>query len=378
MESKNPQSLSPLFLSESSIDTLSDKFFQYHSSAHQLFPPLENNIPTFPKFKLLPPEIQTMVFREAVPDRNSKVADFYFEFHHHSDKYLLSINDEISPASHLLPLLNACKLSRKVIHGQLKHIRLSTPDPRGEIRRYNEYGERIDIRYFWANDRHLVQTYIDPARDTLMLNMPDLVLLDHYGRSIDFSNVERLAITSFPTESDWLIESLGRRFHKLLDGLLPRCLDIKVLQIVSDFPVNDFAKCYRSGQRRGYHLIDFDTEMWYDNYWDNSGCLIGRSHMHHIHDVLSNAKTKEIDYLSRLKDLHMEHKGNFKRWKDMKLTIALLCELDADSNWETLGKKAPEPRLYCFSFDAWTLAHEDGSPLNKYKGLAQIFEGVPW
>ena len=68
----------------------------------------------------------------------------------------------------------------------------------------------------------------------------------------------------------------------------------------------------------------------------------------------------------------------FEYWKKVKLTTALLCKLDTDSNWEILGKKAPEPRLYCFSFQAWILAHEDGSPLNKYKGLAQIFEGAPW
>ncbi|TGO46595.1 hypothetical protein BCON_0316g00060 [Botryotinia convoluta] len=376
MESINPQSLSSRFLSESTIDTLSDKVFSNHSSAHQLFPTPANNVPTFPKFKLLPPELRMQVFKEAVPDRNSQVADFYFEVHMHPGKFLVSINDEISPASHLLPLLNACKLSREVVYGQLKHIRLSTPDPHGTMRKYYE---GIPIRYFWANDRRLVQTYIDPVRDTLMLNIPDLMLLSHYRRSIDFSNVERLAITSFPTDSDRLIRRRMRNFPDFLDGLSTRCLDVKVLQIVSDFSVNDFAKCYRLGRRRGYHLIDIDTEMWHDNYWDNSGCLIKRSHIDRIQDVLDDAKIKEIDYLSHLRYLQeMKHEGNFKHWKSVKLTIALLCELDLDSNWETLGKKAPEPRLYCFSFDAWILAHEDGSPLNKYKGLAQIFEGAPW
>ncbi|TGO29824.1 hypothetical protein BPAE_0010g00070 [Botrytis paeoniae] len=376
MESTTPQSISPLFLSESPIDTLSHEAFPYYSSAHQLFPPPEDDIPTFPKFKLLPPELRMLVFKEAVPDRNSQVADFYFEVHVHPGKFLVSINDEISPATHLLPLLNACKLSRKVIYGQLKHIRLSTPDPHGTMQKHDE---EIPIRYFWANDRRLIQTYIDPVRDTLMLNILDLVLLHYYRRSIDFSNVERLAITSFPTDSDWLIQSRIRKFPEFLDGLFKRCPDVRVLQIVSDFSVNDFAKCYRLGQRRGYHLIDFDTEMWHDNYWDNSGCLIERSHMHRIQDVLGDAKIKEIDYLSHLGYLQeMKHEGNFGHWKSVKLTIALLCELDLDSNWETLGKKAPEPRLYCFSFDAWILAHKDGSPLNKYKGLAQIFEGVPW
>lgn len=318
-----------------------------------------------------------MVFKEAVPDRNSKVADFYFKVYMHSGKFLLLIDDEISPASHLLPLLNACKISREVVYDQLKHIRLSTPDPHGIMRSYRGKPPTL---HFWANDRRLIQTYIDPVRDTLMINIPDLVMLDHYGRSIDFSEVERLAITTFRTESNWLIDSLMRHFYDLLHGLFPRCPDVKVLQIVSDFPVNDFAKCYRSGQRRGYHLIDLDTEMWHDNYWDSSGCLIERSHMHRIQDVLSDAKTKEINYLSHLKNLHMKYKESSERWKDAKLTIAFLCELDADSNWKTLGKKkkAPEPRLYCFSFEAWIPAHEDGSPLNKYKGLAQIFEGAPW
>lgn len=318
-----------------------------------------------------------MVFKEAVPDRNSKVADFYFKVYMHPGRFLLSIDHEISPVNHLLPLLNACKISREVVYNQLKHVRLSTPDPHGIMRNYRG---KPPTRHFCANDRRLVQTYVDPVRDTLMINIPDFVLLDHCGRSIDFSEVERLAITTFRTESNWLIDSLMRRFYDLLHGPFPRCPDVKVLQIVSDFPVNDFAKWYRSGQRRGYHLIDLDTEMWHDNYWDSSGYFIERSHMHRIQDMLSDAKTKEIHYLSHLKNLHMKYKESSKRWKDAKLTIAFLCELDADSNWEILvkKKKAPEPRLYCFSFEAWIPAHEDGSPLNKYKGLAQIFEGAPW
>ncbi|TGO36776.1 hypothetical protein BHYA_0115g00270 [Botrytis hyacinthi] len=272
MESTNPQStnsieppiacLSPLFLSESSIDALSDKFFPYHSSAHKLFPP-EINIPTFPKFKLLPPELRTMVFKEVVPDRNSKVADFYFGVYVHPDKPLVSINDEISPASHLLPLLNACKLSREVVYRHLKRIRFSTPDPRGTMRKYHE---GTPIRYFWAKDICLVQTYIDPVRDTLMLNIPDLVLLNKYRRSINSPNIERLAITSFPTDSNWPIRSRTINFPGFLYGLPRSYPDVKVLQIVSDASVNDFAKCNRLGQRRGYHLINFDTEMWHDNY----------------------------------------------------------------------------------------------------------------
>ncbi|KAF5874156.1 uncharacterized protein Bfra_004163 [Botrytis fragariae] len=262
MESMTPQSISPLFLYESPIDTLSHEAFPYHSSAHQLFPPTENNIFTFPKFKLLPPELREQVFKEAVPDRNSRVADFYFEVYMNPGKIFLSINDKISPASHLLPLLHACKLSRAAVYSQLKHIRLSTQDPHGIMRNYHE---KPPIRHFWENDRRLVQTYIDPVRDTLMLNIPDLVLLNHYGRSIDFSTVERLAITTFPTDVNRLIRRRMRKYPVLLAGLPKMCPDIKVLQVVSNFSVKDFASSYRLCKRRGYHMIDIDTEMRHDD-----------------------------------------------------------------------------------------------------------------
>ncbi|KAF7901402.1 hypothetical protein EAF00_003623 [Botryotinia globosa] len=376
MELIDPQNLSPLFLSESSIDFLPDNFFPYHSSAHQLFPPPEKNIPTFPKFKLLPPELRKLVFEKAVPHRNSKVVDFYFELHKHPGKFLLSINDEISPANHLLPLLNACKLSREVVYDQLKHIRLSTPDPHGIVRSYRG---QPPIRHFWANDRRLVQTYIDPVRDILMLNIPDLALLNHNGRRIDLSKVERLAITTFPTNFNQLVRLRMIEYHALLASLPKRCPDIKVLQIISKYSVKDFAVNYRLCKMRGYHTIDIDTEMWYDDYWDDSGCLIERNHMTRIKIVLENVKIERTDYQRHLKDLQgMKNREKFEFWKKVKVTMASLCELDVDSNWETLGKKAPEPRLYCFSFEAWIPAHEDGSPLNKYKGLAQIFEGAPW
>ncbi|KAF7936587.1 uncharacterized protein EAE97_007953 [Botrytis byssoidea] len=312
----------------------------------------------------------------AVPDRNSKVTDFYFKVHMDSSKFLLSIDDEISPASHLLPLLNACKLSREVVYDQLKHIGLSTPDPHGVMRGYHE---EPPIHHFWVNDRRLVQTYIDPVRDILMLNMPDLVLLNHYGRSINLSKVERVAITTFPTYVNRLVRRRMRKYDVLLASLPKRCPDIKVLQIVSRFSVNDFAANYRLCKRRGYHMIDIDTEMWYDDYWDDSGCLVERCHMNRIKVVLEHVKIERTDYQRYLKDLQaMKNRKKFEFWNKVKVTIASLCELDVDSNWETLGKKAPEPRLYCFSFEAWIPAHEDGSLLNKYKGLAQIFEGAPW
>ncbi|KAF7957014.1 hypothetical protein EAE96_004335 [Botrytis aclada] len=368
--------LSPLFQSESPIDSLSDEYFPYQSLVHQLFPPPEKDVLTFPKFKLLPPELQVWVFKEAVPDRNSRVADFYFKVCVHNSKFLLSVQDEISPASHLLPLLNACKLSRKVVYSQLKQIMLSTPDPHGTMRKHFE---DIPVRHFWVNDRRLVQTYIDPVRDTLMLNIPDLMLLYYYRRSIDLSKIERLAIATFPIDFNMFPRNRMIDHYHIMADISEWCPDIKVLQIVLLFSVNNFAKSYRLGQRRGYHVIDIDTEMRHDDYWDNSGCLIERPHMDRIESVLNAAKIKSTNhrsYLRLLQEMKKEKKIEF--WKKVKLTNVLLCELDVDSNWETLGKKAPEPRLYSFSFDAWILAHEDGSPLSKYKGLAQIFEGAPW
>lgn len=363
--------LSPLFLSESSIDYLSDEDFLYQSSAHQLFPIPENNISTFPQFKRLPPELRTMVFGKAVPDRNSQVADFFFQVCRDSTTFLVSIYDEISPASHLLPLLNACKLSRTVVYDQLKKITLSTPKPHGTMKKTRE---GIPIRYFWVNDRRLIQTYIDPMRDTLMLNIPDIMLLERLGRSMDLSNVERIAVTSFPTNFNRSARHLLDKFTGLLLFISTRCPDLKNFQIVSMFPVYTFPGLYRSEKMRGYHIIDTDPEMWHDDYWDDVGRM--RYHTNSIRNVLRDAKVKETDYLRCLKK--MENRDNFEYWKKVKLTTALLCKLDTDSNWEILGKRAPEPRLYCFSFQAWILAHEDGSPLNKYKGLAQIFEGAPW
>ncbi|TEY65459.1 hypothetical protein BOTCAL_0140g00240 [Botryotinia calthae] len=313
-----------------------------------------------------------MVFEKAVPDRNSQVADFFFEVCRDPSQFLVSIYDEISPASHLLPLLNACKLSRKVVYDQLKNITLSTPEPHGTMGKTND--ERIPIRYFWVNDRRLIQTYIDPVRDTLMLNIPDLLLLRKLGRSIDLSNVERIALTSFPTDFNRSARHVLDEFSNLLLFLSTRCHDLKILQIVSMFPVHTFPRLYRLEKMRGYHVIDTEPEMWHDDYWDGDGCM--RYHINSVESVLEDAKAKETYYLRCLKE--MKNRDNFEYWKELKLTTALFCRLDTDSNWETLGKKAPEPRLYCFSFQAWILAHEDGSPLNKYKGLAQIFEGAPW
>lgn len=345
----------------------------YRPSPLQLSSAMSNNIQDFSKFKSFPLELQGMIFKEAIPQRKSPVIDFSFAIIKNPMQFVLDISTEIPPAPHLLPLLKACEVSRKEVYRQLKRIKISEPP--------NGYGsaaktdDGVPIRYFWKACEPLGHTYIDVIRDTLMLNLPDLLRLYRYGGRIDLSKITRIALTAFSTDyEDTIHEPL--RYLRILDLIGHICPDLKVFQMITMLAVKDYSR--DTDSRIDYRILDVESELWHTDFW-NEWEVVKSEHGNRIRNVLDGAKRMSMgyyQYMSLLKELRRTK--DLKFWKRLRYTAALNCKFDDDRNWRSSGKRAPEPRLYILALDAWLPAYEDGTVLDKYKGLAQIFEGASW
>ncbi|QSZ33497.1 hypothetical protein DSL72_005065 [Monilinia vaccinii-corymbosi] len=336
---------------------------------------MAQDIHAFPKFKHCPLELQGMIFKEAIPRRKSPVIDFFFEITKNRKEFILGISAEIPKAPHLLPLLNACEASRKEVYRQLKKVKISGP-PNG-FGSAEKTDDGVPVRYFWTSWTPIsyTYTYIDPVRDTLMLNIPSLLRLYQYGGSIDFSKITRIALTAFSTDDEDASYD-PTRYKKVLDLVGRICPDLKVFQMVTMLAAKEYYR--ESNPKTDYRILDLETEMWHTDFWDEWG-IVKLEHENRIADVLDGAEEMGTGYFHYMAFLQQEgREKDLEFWKRLKYTPALHCRFDGDEEWKSSGKGAPEPRLYVLALDAWLPAYDDGTVLDKYKGLAQIFEGDPW
>ncbi|KAI9645688.1 hypothetical protein NHQ30_006430 [Ciborinia camelliae] len=312
-----------------------------------------------------------MIFKAAIPPRKSPVVDFFFEILKNPRKFILEIKTKIPKSPHLLPLLNACEISRKEVYRQLKRVKISgPPDGRGSVH-WTEDG--VPARYFWKAYQPVDYTYIDPLIETLMLNIPDLIRLYRYGASIDLSKITRIALTAFATNEEDI--SYSNIFEDVLDLVRRICPDLKILQMLTMLSVHEYYREYNI--EMDIHILDIDPEMWHTDFLDKTGERLNSDHLTRIRAVLDEAKQLDRLYPKYL-TLADRSEEDLRFWRNVGYTSAMQCKFDDDGDWKLNGKSAPEPRLYIFALDAWLPAYEDGSALERYKGLAQIFEGAPW
>lgn len=66
----------------------------------------------------------------------------------------------------------------------------------------------------------------------------------------------------------------------------------------------------------------------------------------------------------------------FQDWKTREPVLRYLCSLQTSLGDNFAFEYAP--RLHIPTFKAPIPVHADGSIVDKHKGLAQIFDGVPW
>ncbi|TGO07883.1 hypothetical protein BTUL_0240g00120 [Botrytis tulipae] len=356
---------------------------------------------TFEKFTLLPKEVQCAIFKEALP--SPQVIDLAFEItetrDHSARRIVRQLEISIPTNPSMLPLLKACATSNAEVYRNVQHIeitRLGTKTPFAisnpvmgvppHIRNY-EVVNRLKAS-MKPNTR--AYTHMRADKDILMLDAANVFTLYSYGGTILMSNIKCLALQNASLDGmTWEIPGnvLGvnhelRRLHIffkiislhcpalskvffLLDGrnyfhfneppVQSQKLELRILNMDGDFFIQDFT--------------GMGTKYKAEGAWEESARLSLQGDAKYVMRDWKDYRKAIVRNIARDGDV-----VNF--WKTREPVIGLVGWFYADAQVDP--SVFPLPRMYVPSLLAWLPAHADGTIVDRYKGLTQIFDSAPW
>ncbi|THV52233.1 hypothetical protein BGAL_0085g00240 [Botrytis galanthina] len=341
---------------------------------------------SFFAFEFLPLEVQVMIVKYAFPEKRLIRMGFKTEF----NNYNMILNFQMLPDMHLTPLLNTSWLFHTEVNKEFKKVELQKYSRGVKSKLYkalhdedysppNHFWDRCRRNIFCERGsgyRSLDHVYIRPETDTLIIDYRQLFILYFVGGSIDLSNVKHIALANVRSfEWDW---PHYRLHEEEVDGLLHGVIAVecpnleKFTYIISnDDPMTE------TDIDTAEVIFEADDELYYQDFEYEDGSLHEErpySLMEtkaHVDDCFRSF-LRQPDSQYRLRDDVM----NF--WKAHAPGLGMIARFDADSDWRLRMKLCPEPRYHFVGFNTYLPAHADGTILNQYKGLAQIFEGTPW
>lgn len=344
----------------------------------------------FKQFKNLPVELQCLVFKHAFP--KPKVIDFRFyvlqSYGDQETQIIRKLRGRIRKNTSILPMLQACSNSQKEVYRNFERIEiadLGTHTPYALSHpalllpsRYHHYEVINDSRKFGS----LNHTYMRPDEDILLIDGYALTSLYSYGGSISMSNITNLVLSHLDLHT-WKLVSrnrmgTGAEVNLFKDSLLKQismhCPALSKIHFLlcSD---NDNFDCEPSGAL-DLQILDIDSEFRYQEAVNLKGKLNGLLTLDKIEEVSRMMKSVEPQWEAymKIKAAEVPQDVDFLQfWKHRKPVLSVMGWLHSDETNEP-----SYPRIYVPSISAWLPAHADGTIVNKYKGLAQIFDGAPW
>ncbi|KAF7885327.1 uncharacterized protein EAF01_011392 [Botrytis porri] len=118
-------------------------------------------------------------------------------------------------------------------------------------------------------------------------------------------------------------------------------------------------------------LTDFDLRWKYD-----AGLLNSR-------DQQLLMFLHQMEAIKERADTPAPGEATLESWKTRRPAPALMCwiskfESGSTLNWGKVEKSGTSSWLWMPTLKSNIACHQDGTPVYKYKGLAQIFDGEPW
>ncbi|KAJ8064239.1 hypothetical protein OCU04_006586 [Sclerotinia nivalis] len=340
----------------------------------------------FPLFSFLPTEVQVLILKYALPP--PRVIRFAFDTKFNGLDIILNL--QILPDLHLTPLLNTSWFFNTEILRQYKKV---------EIQKYKK-GSRSQLftamrlqglalpNFFWQHSRRnnfgvkgsgyrsLSHVYLQPEHDTLLMSYRQLFLVYLVGGSIDLSCVRHLALIN-SGDLSWrhrLFNLSEIDISHLMYGMLSmQCPALEKLSVIigNESAVTDMDIDVEE------IIFDVTDEFFYFEFEDENGRPSNREPT----PVVEIAEDILLDFqnLPNHQDPNYELRPESVRfWSERVPVPGLIGRIDQDKSWREKGKKCPEPRLYLPGFGGYLPVHADGTVLDAYKGLAQIFDGAPW
>ncbi|KAK8909944.1 hypothetical protein ACHAPC_006994 [Botrytis cinerea] len=355
----------------------------------------------FGNFSLLPIEIQCKIFKEALP--SPQVINLAFKItqsrDHSARKIFRELEISIPANPSMLPLLQACANSHAEVYRNFEKIEIASLGTNTPFKLSNPVmGIPPHIRdYTVFNSSRASKkpntrsyTYMRANKDILMLDAADVVTLYSYGGTISMSTVKCLALQSAsPDEMTWELPGDTvdgsyevRRLHYFFRIISLHCPALSKVYLLIDgrncFNFNESPVQYRKLELR---ILEMDSEFLFEDF---SGM---------------GAKYNSEGEFERSTKSSLQHDANYIMgdWKLYREAVNRNVARDGDvvNFWKTREPVAglvgwfypddqddpsiiPLPRMYVPSMLAWLPAHADGTIVDRYKGLTQIFDGAPW
>ncbi|KAF7957296.1 hypothetical protein EAE96_002883 [Botrytis aclada] len=299
----------------------------------------------FTLFSSLPVELQCRIFKEAYPDPELRYWDFQLQSAPGGGD-----NDQLCVRQYrhrgLLSLLLACKNSHAEFFRNYEKIEINLP-------------VSIPFTSSRPSDRY---RYVRKTVDTFSMGVVSFMSLYNVGGSMSLNNITHLALN---VEID---DSYMDLVAKLYISLSIHCPALKTLNFVLDDSMSK---------------VDWDIPT-YPQLVDNGEQYI------EYDSTLENLKEIEIEAKGLMKnfDRFMNTTENdfwdkpgeetLKYWKNIRPTPVLLLICEDHFSAHPCSCTSDYPELYFKMYGGSVRVRKDGTPLHKYTGLRQIFEGEPW
>lgn len=340
----------------------------------------------FSLFQFLPQEVQILILKYAFPPKRL----IRLAFNTTLENFCLTLNLQVLPDLHITRLLETCEFFKQEVLREFKKVEINKYTRGSRTKMFAAMENPRPPNYFWDCSRRnnfgtkgmgyrsLSHVYLQPDLDTLIVSYQELFTLYLAGGSIDLSSVKHLALITHGTHAwGWgrgLNALTGLDVQHLMLGMISvECPALEKLSIVLA-PETFMTQAWTD---TAMFIFDVTDDFIYLDFMDGNRKLLQL-----LPDILPMMVADillDFEEFPRHENAEYQLKSESIRfWKKRAPIPGVIAALILDEDWREEGRSYAEPFLWFPTINAYLPAHADGTVLDKYKGLAQIFDGAPW
>ncbi|KAF7909182.1 uncharacterized protein EAE98_012261 [Botrytis deweyae] len=327
----------------------------------------------FRPFSRLPFELQARIFKEAQP--GPVVTDLLLFIHIEGNDRSFTVTP---PRNYgLNSLLLACRESHAEITRRFLKFEVMTPPVLDD--------------YVWKHS-----SYFRPNIDILLVEAAMILQLYDMGGSLSVENITQLALDVFQESWYCPLTTFSARMNnaaKLYTFLSNHCPALSKLWLIVETEVSPIESPSSTHLLRMLDvsdgLIDLDLRVQYAPGLSDRQRYLQRMYLQLQMNNIKGYADKIAGDFSRFLNTEESDpwpspgEATLEYWKTRRPVAALVClitkyESGRDMYSCKVEHSGTSAWLWVPVLDVNIACHKDASPVHKYKGLAQIFDGEPW
>ncbi|KAJ8064247.1 hypothetical protein OCU04_006594 [Sclerotinia nivalis] len=333
----------------------------------------------FPLFSSFPVEIQCQIYKEAFPE--PCLVGWRFRI------FRIEGNPEIvvryKQRQGLLSLLLACENSKDEVFRNYEKLEFKLPT---SVKLENKYG--IDP-----------YVYIRPTVDTLFLSISEFLELYELGGSMNLENITHLVLSErsprlWGADEEGFADDEKMRHQAMVYTMISiHCPALKKLSVLSEKFHASLTELMNFWTlidiSEGCVDLDWNFEQLKRFLFDRVTQQSERDNAHNtLIDKMNNIQLindnanmilRDFDRFLNTKDddtWDMPGKETLKYWEKLRPVPSLLAT--RLKHYRPDRCKSSWPQIYVHKIELYLRLHKDGTLLNKYTGLTQLFDDAPW